>query len=104
MLVIRTVHGTEIRPHWIRSDSITEVDAGSGKERPTPPHPYLHQGVHRCAACWQERIHPLAHRHRAVHGRPVRSAGVDVSEPDREAGHAPLELRILKRMSTLMTS
>jgi hypothetical protein len=44
------------------------VDARSGKERPTPPHPYLHrEGVHRCAACWQERIHP-SHTDTAVHG------------------------------------
>jgi len=39
MLVIRTVHGTEIRIPLDQVDSITEVDAGSGKERPTPPHP-----------------------------------------------------------------
>lgn len=68
MLVIRTVHGTEIRIPLDQVDSITEVDAGSGKERPTPPHPYLHrEGVHRCAACWQERIHP-SHTDTAVDG------------------------------------
>ena len=68
MLVIRTVHGTEIRVPLDQVDSITEVDAGSGKERPTPPHPYLHrEGVNRCAACWQARIHP-SHTDTAVHG------------------------------------
>jgi hypothetical protein len=68
MLVIRTVDGTEIRIPLDQVDSITEVDEGSGQERQTPSHPYLHrEGVNRCAACWQPRIHP-SHSDTAVHG------------------------------------
>jgi|tagenome__1003787_1003787.scaffolds.fasta_scaffold20496016_1 hypothetical protein len=67
MLVIRTLDGTEIRVPLDQVDSITQVEPGSGDERPTPPHPYLHrEGVNRCAACWKERIHP-SHTDTAVH-------------------------------------
>ncbi len=68
MLVIRTVHGVEIRLPLDQLESITEVEPKSGSERPIPPHPYLHrEGVNRCMACWQVRTHP-SHTDPAVHG------------------------------------
>ncbi len=67
MLVIRTVNG-EIRVPIDQIVSITDVEPGSGSERSTPPHPYLHrEGVNRCMACWKPRTHP-SHTVTAVHG------------------------------------
>jgi hypothetical protein len=67
MLLIRTMDGTEIRVRLDQIQSITEIEPGSGDERPIPPHPYLHrEGANRCAACWKERIHP-SHVDTAVH-------------------------------------
>jgi hypothetical protein len=43
MLVIRTVSGVEMRVPIDQLDSITQVEPGSGSERPTPRHPYLHR-------------------------------------------------------------
>lgn len=67
MLVIRTKSGTEIRIPVDDIDSIIEIEPASGAEKPVAPHPYLHrEGVNRCAACWQVRLH-LCHTDTAVH-------------------------------------
>lgn len=59
MIVIRTKSGTEIRVPLVDLESITEVEPTTGDARPVPRHPYLHrEGVNRCAACWQDRLHP----------------------------------------------
>jgi hypothetical protein len=58
MVVIKTKGGVELRVPRRDLESITEV-APSGDEHPVPAHPYLHrEGVNRCAACWQDRLHP----------------------------------------------
>ena len=67
MLLIRTKSGTEVRIPVADLDSITEIEPSTGAERPVAAHPYLHrEGVNRCAACWQDRLHP-AHTDTAVH-------------------------------------
>jgi hypothetical protein len=67
MMVIRTVHGTEIRVPVADIESITESDPHSGVVREPPPHPYLHrEGVNRCAACWRPRT-DVSHTDQAVH-------------------------------------
>jgi hypothetical protein len=67
MMVIRTVHGVEIRVPVADIESITESDPTSGAVREPPPHPYLHrEGVNRCAACWRPRTDP-SHTDQAVH-------------------------------------
>lgn len=59
MIVIRTKSGTEIRIPVNDLDTITEIEPATGLDREVPPHPYLHrEGVNRCAACWQDRLHP----------------------------------------------
>lgn len=59
MLVVRTKSGTEIRIPIADLDYVTEVEPTTGVEKDIPAHPYLHrEGVNRCAACWQERLHP----------------------------------------------
>ncbi len=67
MLVIKTVHGAEIRVPVAEIESIVEVEPASGDERIPPPHPYLHrEGVNRCMACWRPRTDP-SHVDQAVH-------------------------------------
>jgi hypothetical protein len=67
VIVIRTKSGAEIRIPMEDLDTITEIEPTSGEDRPVPAHPYLHrEGVNRCAACWQDRLHP-AHTDTAVH-------------------------------------
>lgn len=59
MLVVRTKSGTEVRVPLEDLESIQEVEPSTGDPKPIPTHPYLHrEGVNRCAACWQERLHP----------------------------------------------
>lgn len=58
MLVIRTKAGVELRVPVDEIESMNEVEPASGEARGIPPHPYLHrEGVNRCAACWQDRLH-----------------------------------------------
>lgn len=68
MLYIKTVSGAEIRIPLSEIERITEIEPGSGVERESPPHPYIHrEGVNRCAACWRPRTHP-SHTDTAVRG------------------------------------
>jgi hypothetical protein len=67
VLVIRTTAGVEIRIPLDQVESLSEVEPATSKERPPPPHPYLHrEGINRCAACWRERSHP-SHTDMDVH-------------------------------------
>lgn len=64
---VRLALWPEIRIPVDDIDSIVEVESASGAEKPLAPHPYLHrEGVNRCAACWQDRLHP-SHTDTAVH-------------------------------------
>ena len=59
MLLIRTKSGAELRIPIDDVESIDEIEPVSGDAKPIPSHPYLHrEGVNRCAACWQARLHP----------------------------------------------
>lgn len=59
MLILRTKTGVELRLPVDDVESITEVEPTTGESRPVRHHPYLHrEGVNRCAACWQSRLHP----------------------------------------------
>jgi len=65
--VIRTKSGVELRIPIDDVDTVTEIEPISGNERAVVPHPYLHrEGVNRCAACWQDRLHP-SHTDVGVH-------------------------------------
>ena len=67
MLVIRTKSGAEFRVPIADLVAITEIEPLSGEVRAVPAHPYLHrEGVNRCAACWQDRLHS-SHVDVAVH-------------------------------------
>ena len=59
MLIVRTKSGTELRVPMADLESITEIEPTTGVEKEVPAHLYLHrEGVNRCGACWQERLHP----------------------------------------------